>query len=204
VTSPSPENLKTLFEFIFKGFDSLGFKDQIDYEIVQSTNPNHKKAIVRVNIFREHRQTIQYINPTDYEKLSQAELVVVDEAAAIPLPVVKKLFGNYLVFLSSTINGYEGTGRSLSLKLISQLRQNTTNGRKLCEIKLEEPIRYGEGDLIEKWLYDILCLDATSSPQLTTKCPHPDDCNLYFVNRDTLFSFNEASEKFLHVNLILK
>jgi N-acetyltransferase 10 len=31
--------------------------------------------------------------------------------------------GNYLTFMSSTVNGYEGTGRSLSLKLIQQLRQ---------------------------------------------------------------------------------
>ena len=36
--------------------------------------------------------------------------MVVDEAAAIPLPLVKKLMGPYLLFLSSTINGYEGTG----------------------------------------------------------------------------------------------
>lgn len=27
-----------------------------------------------------------------------------------------------MVFLASTINGYEGTGRSLSLKLLNQLR----------------------------------------------------------------------------------
>ena len=52
----------------------------------------------------------------------QAELLAIDEAAAIPLPTVKKLLGPYLVFLSSTINGYEGTGRALSLKLIQQLR----------------------------------------------------------------------------------
>jgi N-acetyltransferase 10 len=55
-------------------------------------------------------------------KLSQAELVAIDEAAAIPLPIVKNLLGPYIVFLSSTINGYEGTGRALSLKLIQQLR----------------------------------------------------------------------------------
>jgi N-acetyltransferase 10 len=29
------------------------------------------------------------------------------------------MLGPYVVFLSSTINGYEGTGRSLSLKLIT-------------------------------------------------------------------------------------
>lgn len=48
----------------------------------------------------------QYIHPSDGQKLGQAELVVVDEAAAIPLPLVKSLLGPYLVFLSSTVNGY--------------------------------------------------------------------------------------------------
>ena len=67
-------------------------------------------------------QTVQYIQPQHAAQLSQAELLVIDEAAAIPLPVVKSLLGPYLVFLCSTVNGYEGTGRSLSLKLIEQLR----------------------------------------------------------------------------------
>ena len=31
----------------------------MDYELVQSTNPEFNKAIVRVNVFRDHRQTIQ-------------------------------------------------------------------------------------------------------------------------------------------------
>ena len=37
--------------------------------------------------------------------LGQAELVVIDEAAAIPLPYVRALLGPYLVFMASTING---------------------------------------------------------------------------------------------------
>ena len=48
---------------------------------------------------------LQYIQPQDHEKLAQAELVVIDEAAAIPLPIVKALLGPYLVFLCSTVNG---------------------------------------------------------------------------------------------------
>jgi N-acetyltransferase 10 len=72
---------------------------------VESTNPQFGKAIVRVNIFRNHRQTIQYIQPQHYERCHQAELLVIDEAAAIPLPIVKKLLGPYLVFLCSTVNG---------------------------------------------------------------------------------------------------
>ena len=96
-----------------------------------------------------------------------------DEAAAIPLPTVKRLLGPYLVFLASTVNGYEGTGRSLSLKLLQQLRvQSATGtggggasssgalpgaaggslGRSFREVTLAEPIRYSAGDPIEKWL----------------------------------------------------
>ncbi|AJT06865.1 Kre33p [Saccharomyces cerevisiae YJM1208] len=231
VTSPSPENLKTLFEFIFKGFDALGYQEHIDYDIIQSTNPDFNKAIVRVDIKRDHRQTIQYIVPQDHQVLGQAELVVIDEAAAIPLPIVKNLLGPYLVFMASTINGYEGTGRSLSLKLIQQLRnQNNTSGREstqtavvsrdnkekdshlhsqsrqLREISLDEPIRYAPGDPIEKWLNKLLCLDVTliKNPRFATRgTPHPSQCNLFVVNRDTLFSYHPVSENFLEKMMAL-
>ncbi|KAI8343110.1 GNAT acetyltransferase 2-domain-containing protein [Chlamydoabsidia padenii] len=214
VTSPSPENLKTLFEFVFKAFDALGYEEHLDYDIVQSTNPDFNKAIVRVNIFRQHRQTIQYIQPQDAHVLGQAELVVIDEAAAIPLPIVRKLMGPYLVFMASTINGYEGTGRSLSLKLIQQLREQSrgfvgqkkneeasdamaAGGRTLKEIKLEEPIRYAPNDPLEKWLNKLLCLDASVVSKNIQGCPHPSECELFYVNRDTLFSYHPVSETFL-------
>lgn len=85
---------------------------------------------LRINLMRDHRQTVQYIAPEDYKMLAQAELLVIDEAAAIPLPVVKNLLGPYLVFMSSTINGYEGTGRSLSLKLLDSLRRESVAAGK--------------------------------------------------------------------------
>ncbi|KAF6021224.1 NAT10 [Bugula neritina] len=200
VTSPTPENLKTLFEFILKGLDSLGYVKHTDYDIVQSTNEEFNKAIVRVNIYRDHRQTIQYIHPTDAHKLGQAELVVIDEAAAIPLPLVKSLMGPHLVFMASTINGYEGTGRSLSLKLIKQLREQATTTSSGCpplELTLKEPIRYAEGDLVEAWLNQLLCLDATEVENINCGDPLPERCDLYYVNRDALFSFHKTSEEFL-------
>ncbi|KAJ2759809.1 N-acetyltransferase 10, partial [Coemansia nantahalensis] len=210
VTSPSPENLKTLFQFVFKGFDALGFEEHVDYDIVQSTNPEFRDAVVRVNVFRKHRQTIQYIQPQDAYTLAQAELVVIDEAAAIPLPLVRKLIGPYLVFMASTINGYEGTGRSLSLKLLQQLREQSrgfvsgtsasgagAGGRMLKEVALEEPIRYALGDSTEQWLHKLLCLDATIAPKQLSGCPHPSECELYWINRDSLFSYHPVSEAFL-------
>uniref|UniRef100_A0A3Q3WM34 RNA cytidine acetyltransferase n=1 Tax=Mola mola TaxID=94237 RepID=A0A3Q3WM34_MOLML len=216
VTSPSPDNLHTMFEFIFKGFDALQYQEHLDYEIIQSLNPEFNKAVVRVNIFKEHRQTIQYIHPGDAVKLGQAELLVIDEAAAIPLPLVKKLLGPYLVFMASTINGYEGTGRSLSLKLIQQLRQQSSDSqqstsaenrtvntarlaaaRSLHEVSLHESIRYAPADPVERWLNDLLCLDCLNIPRLISGCPLPQTCDLYYVNRDTLFCYHKASEAFL-------
>ncbi|XP_033266163.1 RNA cytidine acetyltransferase isoform X1 [Orcinus orca] len=216
VTSPSPDNLHTLFEFVFKGFDALQYQEHLDYEIIQSLNPEFNKAVIRVNIFREHRQTIQYIHPADAVKLGQAELVVIDEAAAIPLPLVKSLLGPYLVFMASTINGYEGTGRSLSLKLIQQLRQQSAQSqvsttaenkttttarlasvRTLHEVSLHESIRYAPGDAVEKWLNDLLCLDCLNITRIISGCPLPEACELYYVNRDTLFCYHKASEIFL-------
>lgn len=94
---------------------------------------------MRVNIFRTHRQVIQYVSPTDHSLLGQAELVVIDEAAAIPLPFVKALMGPYLVFLSSTVSGYEGTGRSLSLKLIKELRDQSGATAGLASIGGSSP-----------------------------------------------------------------
>ena len=229
VTSPSPENLKTLFEFIFRGFDVLKYAEHTDFSIVQSTNPDFNKAIVRINIYRNHRQTIQYIQPQDAYALGQAELLVIDEAAAVPLPLVRKLMGPYLIFIASTISGYEGTGRSLSLKLIQQLREQSggrtkltshkngdtvypsdekqlsLEGRVLREINLSEPIRYAEGDSVEKWLNKLLCLDATlpNSKLNTVGSPHPSECQLIQINRDTLFSFHPVSEKFLEQMMAL-
>uniref|UniRef100_A0A3Q0SJ10 RNA cytidine acetyltransferase n=1 Tax=Amphilophus citrinellus TaxID=61819 RepID=A0A3Q0SJ10_AMPCI len=202
VTSPSPDNLHTMFEFIFKGFDALQYQVDSDSSLAYR--------------FLLPFSFSGYIHPGDAVKLGQAELLVIDEAAAIPLPLVKKLLGPYLVFMSSTINGYEGTGRSLSLKLIQQLRQQsadsqqsmsaenrTTNtarlaaARSLHEVSLHESIRYAPGDPVEKWLNELLCLDCLNIPRLISGCPLPQACELYYVNRDTLFCYHKASEAFL-------
>ncbi|KAH8323887.1 hypothetical protein KR067_009594 [Drosophila pandora] len=195
VTSPHPENLITLFEFVLKGFDALEYQEHADYTIIRSTNAEYKKAIIRINITRSSRQTIQYIAPSDTHLLNAADLVLIDEAAAIPLPLVKKMIGPCLIFMASTINGYEGTGRSLSLKLISQL-QKENNARP--PLKLEESIRYQDNDDVEKWLINLLCLDANTVPGISSGCPTPDACELYYVDRDALFSYHKAAEAFLH------
>ncbi|XP_045539427.1 RNA cytidine acetyltransferase [Papilio machaon] len=195
VTSPHPENLITLFEFVLKGLDACLYQEHIDYNIVRSTNPDFKKAIVRINIARNSRQTVQYITPDDHSLLAAADLVLVDEAAAIPIAHVSAAAQKApLALLSSTVSGYEGTGRALSLKLFAQLQ---TEHNAPPPIKLEEPIRYRTGDPVERWLNSLLCLEAPS-PSLGVGAPPPAACELLRVNRDALFCYHKAAEAFLH------
>ena len=161
-----------------------------------------------------------YICPltTNPVTLHNCDLLVIDEAASIPIKLVHGLItsGSYPSFISSTVQGYEGTGRSLSLKLVGSLRaansglsfESSKKKKKLKsgvrvfrmirEIQMEIPIRYGLNDSIEEWLNSFLCLNATTAEKLTDKPEFHSNCSLYFVNKETLFSYKKTSEKFLH------
>ena len=199
VTAPSAGNVATLFEFVIKALNALGYSEHSDYSKIAAKSHTHdlQGPLVRINIFRDHRQTIQFLEPQEAAANPGAsELLIIDEAAAIPLPIVKKLLeGAQLSLLSSTIQGYEGTGRALALKLIAEMKKR--RDKPLKELTLKVPIRYGSGDGIELWLHDLLCLGATEAAPLTGKMVMPADCQLYLINRDTLFSYHEASESFL-------
>lgn len=70
------------------GFDALAYQEHLDYSIVQSTDPEYNKALVRVNIFRDHRQTIQV---SDW--ISFIHLFLID----MPTPIVAHLLDLLLV-----------------------------------------------------------------------------------------------------------
>lgn len=100
------------------------------------------------------------------------------------------------ILISSTIHGYEGTGRSLSLKLVEELRKGSS-GKMVQDLPMEIPIRYGLSDPIETWLHSLLCLDITDQTGLVNSPPNLDQCKLYIVNKETLFSYKKSSEIFL-------
>lgn len=235
VTAPSPENLLTLMQFVLLGLKALKYEEHVDFTVFRSTDVEHNKAVVRVEVRRRnYRQTLIYLPPWEAAVAVgtswQPDLFCIDEAAAIPLPSVRQMItGPKLVFMASTVNGYEGTGRSLSVKLIQQLRSEckrveassvlskqrandtnigkslslVNNSRLLYEITLVEAIRYAYGDPVETWLNNLLCLNCGDN--LTTDgnsktvgiCPSPDLCQLYYVNRDTLFAYHSSTEVFL-------
>ena len=71
--------------------------------------------------------------------------------------------------------------------------------RSPCRLPFDMPTATQLSAAVEKWLNRVLCLDATlpRSKISSHGCPDPAQCQLLYINRDTLFSFHPVSEKFL-------
>lgn len=91
----------------------------------------------------------------------QADIVLVDEAASIPLPILKQILQKHkkTVFVS-TVHGYEGTGRGFSVKFCKVLDAISDHWQ---QIEMKTPVRWDEDDELEAWLFRLLCLDAELS-----------------------------------------
>lgn len=77
-----------------------------------------------------------------------AELLLIDEAAAIPAPLLQQLLDQYnRVVFASTEHGYEGTGRGFQLRFQPYLAKRCPDWRQL---RLTEPIRYQQHDPLEQ------------------------------------------------------
>lgn len=98
-----------------------------------------------------------------------ADLLMVDEAAAIPTPQLQQLTTLYsrMVF-ASTAHGYEGSGRGFQLRFFHYLRQQRPQWRHL---QLNTPVRYGAQDILEQLSFRLFLLDtepAAERPHIST------------------------------------
>ncbi len=88
----------------------------------------------------------------------QADILMVDEAAAIPLPLLRKIVICYpKAVFSSTLHGYEGAGRGFSLRFKQMLDKHRPQWQSLT---CTTPIRFGENDPLERFTENLLMLDA--------------------------------------------
>ena len=85
-------------------------------------------------------------------------MLLVDEAAAIPVPLLTSFLNKYTqCIFATTVHDYEGTGRGFALRFFKVLNKNTPAWLKL---KMETPIRWPVNDPLENWMFSLLCLDA--------------------------------------------
>lgn len=87
-----------------------------------------------------------------------ADLLIVDEAAGIAAPLLEQMLRHYgRICFSTTVHGYEGTGRGFEVRFRRVLDQRTPGWRAL---RLSTPIRWAADDPLERLIGELLLLDA--------------------------------------------
>lgn len=104
------------------------------------------------------------------------DLVVIDEAAMIPLSLLRQIHRQYpRLVMATTSGGYEGTGQGFMLRFMATL--DSTN---LLQLELRDPVRWCRGDRLESWLNRVLMLDDEVLADCSAT-PDADACELQFV-----------------------
>ncbi len=130
----------------------------------------HAQLCLEDTVQSKHRLTyrdssIRFIAPDELlSARPSCDLLLVDEAAAIPVPMLKKMTSQYhrLVF-SSTVHGYEGCGRGFSIRFLPWL-QGVRPGSHQHHIS--QPMRWAKNDPLESWIFNSFLLNA-ELPELT-------------------------------------
>lgn len=89
---------------------------------------------------------------------ASGELLLIDEAAALPMPLLEALLQrDARLVMATTVDGYEGSGRGFLLRLLPLLDQAAPGWRHL---NLHQPLRWASDDPLEALLNRLLLLDA--------------------------------------------
>ena len=141
-------------------------QDKKDFNVV-ITAPNKAATDIffnylktsKVKIRQQHKLSVKFV-PVDKLLLLEddVDLLLVDEAAGIPVYILNRLAKRYKrVVFSSTVHGYEGAGRGFSIKFLNDLQSTHPNYKYL---HLNQPIRWQQGDPLEQLIFKLCCLNA--------------------------------------------
>jgi len=126
-------------------------------------------------VLRHAESTSLSHTPLQLALQSTGDVLVVDEAGSVPMPVLNTLSANFKhTLFAGTVDGYEGTGRALAIRLKSlKLRDKENHSDnahpQIQTHTLHHPIRWSSGDPVEAMVQDILRLGLTedTAPDLT-------------------------------------
>ncbi|WP_144820688.1 tRNA(Met) cytidine acetyltransferase TmcA [Marinobacter piscensis] len=145
VTAPSRDNVNALFRHA---------RESLGEEVFQASDDSIETVAGAWLRFLPVRDLLQ-------EK-PEAEVVLVDEAAAIPVSLLKRvLLGWPRVAFASTVHGYEGAGRGFAIRFRQVLDQATPHWQLQT---LSQPVRWSAEDPLEPLISRLFLLAADHSP----------------------------------------
>ena len=128
---------------------------------------------------------IRFIAPDALIKTTAVvDLLLVDEAAAIPAVMLEKMLEQYSrIIFSTTLHGYEGTGQGFSVRFKQLLDQRSPGWRAY---HLDKPIRWLEDDQLEAMSFDALLLNAEPVQKKLVLTATIEQCVLEKLDREYL------------------
>ncbi|MDW8085196.1 MAG: tRNA(Met) cytidine acetyltransferase TmcA [Ignisphaera sp.] len=146
VTAPTLNNVQSLMDLATKALEALA----INYNVI-------RKGGLILEI-KGDKFSIEYWEPAVLNRIN-VDIAVVDEAAGIPVPLLHSIWQNFRrTIFATTIHGYEGAGRGFSIRFMKRMKEDRETNLYVYE--MEEPIRYGKHDPVERWQFRVLLLDA--------------------------------------------
>lgn len=113
-----------------------------------------------------------------------ADLLLVDEAAAIPLPLLERLLERYpRAVFATTLHGYEGTGRGFAARFFRLLDARAPGW---LTFRLERPLRWRADDPLERFVARALLIDPDSPAGEEIGEATPGRCTVERLDRDRL------------------
>ena len=173
------------------------FPDSINaiFEGVKRIAPNIPEEPARHIQLGEHCLRWLPVDHPELYKDTQAVLII-DEAANLPIPTLQSLCLHYKrVVLSTTMRGYEGTGRGFLTRFIPWLKQQFQTYER---VSLSTPCRWAPDDPVEDTLYRALQLEYEPSQCGSVSLPtsktgkNPVNVEYNFLSAESPESFNKV------------
>jgi Predicted P-loop ATPase fused to an acetyltransferase len=191
LTAPSPLNVQEVFRFSRKVLEI--YKHPLEVE------DSEEGVMIAL---RSKGIDIEYLSPVEAAR-TRADILVVDEAASISVPLLFKIVEKHdKAIFSSTIHGYEGAGRGFSVRFLRRLRSE--KDLEVLEYEMSEPIRYAPNDPIEAWIFDTLLLDAepASLSGEDLKCVERLDVEYYKPDEDFFLRREDELRQFFGIYIL--
>lgn len=164
-TAPTPASLTTLFRHAAS-------------TLSQTLNPHHP-----VTGLHHQQGSLHYLAPDHLcHEACHVDLLLVDEAAALPSALLQQLLLRYpRIVFSTTLHGYEGSGQGFNIRFRHLLDRDYPGWQT---IQLLQPMRWAADDPVEQSTHRLLMLDT--DPLAPPSAPPPHQCRLVQLDRDAL------------------
>ncbi|MEC8230244.1 MAG: GNAT family N-acetyltransferase [Pseudomonadota bacterium] len=189
LTSSLSDNVAQIFKFATK---------QLGVAYIGNHHIHYNQGELKWVAPDNEQLTVQLSQHTDF--------IIVDEAASFPLPLLKTIIGSHQNWiLSTTLQGYEGSGNGFVQKLLPTLLSSKAedsegkdsegkgpdtegNAPLPKHIKLTTPLRWYDEDPIEQFILDTCLFEKTGSNHVQQKYSERISLNI----SDTTFTLSEV------------